>query len=122
MSRPSQRTQKPKRNKDKDSQEADTNTLTVTQVPLTKYITHKDFRVTQIGQKDSKKHKKIPPDKRHHKSKEHLGNMSVNPQNKDLINTQNNQLLDGETSETPVNTETIVNTENLQDQLSAMEQ
>ena len=91
-------------------------------MPLTKYITHKDSPVNQTGQKDSKKRKKIPPDKRHHESKEQLGNMSVNPQNRDLINTQNNRLLDGETSETPVNTDTIVNTENLQDQLSAMEQ
>ena len=96
MSRPSQRTQKSKKIKDKDSQEADMNrnTPTVTQVPLTKYITHKESPFTQIGQKDSKKRKKnsgeIPPDKRHHESKENPENMSVNPQNNDLINTQVN--------------------------------
>ena len=49
------------------------NTPTVTQVPLTKYITHKKSPFTQIGQKGSKKRKKnsgeIPPDKRHHEQK-----------------------------------------------------
>ena len=96
MSRPSQRTQKPKKIKDRDSQETDTNrnTPTVTQVPLTKYITHKESPFTQIGQKDSKKRKKnsgeIPPDKRHHKAKETPENMNVNPQNNDLTNTQVN--------------------------------
>ena len=88
------------------------NTPTVTQVSLTKYITHKESPFTQIGQKDSKKRKKnsseIPPDKRHHESKENSENMSIDPQNNDLINTQvntqNNRLIDGETPKTSVNT------------------
>ena len=91
MSRPSQRIHKPKKIKDKDQQETDPNTPIVTQVSLTKYITQKESALTQIGHKDSKKCKKnsgeIPPDKRHHESKE---NMSVNHQNNDPINTQNN--------------------------------
>ena len=99
-------------------------------MPLTKYITHKESPFTQIGQKDSKKRKKnsgeIPPDKRHHKAKETPENMSSNPQNNNLINTQvntqNNHLQDGETPKMSVNTETFVNTGNLQDQLNAMEQ
>ena len=102
MSRPSQRTQKPKKTKEKHQQEDNTNrnTPTVTQLPLTKYVTHKESPFTQIGQKDSKKRKKnsgeILPDKRHHESKE---NMSINPENNDQmitqVNTQNNQLQDG---------------------------
>ena len=102
------------------------NTPTVTQVPLTKYITHKESPLTQIGQKDSKKRKKnsgeIPPDKRHHESKETPENMNVNPKNNDLTNTQVNTQNHGKPPNTSVNTETFVNTGNLQDQLNAMEQ
>ena len=121
MSRPSQRTHKPKKIKDKDSQETNMNrnTPTVTQVPLTKYITHKESSLTQIGQKNSKKRKKnsgeIPPDKRHHESKETPENMNVNPENNDLTNTQVNTQNHGKPPNMSVNTETFVNTGNLQD-------
>ena len=128
MSRPSQRAHKPKKIKDKDSQETNTNrkTPTVTQVPLTKYITHKDFPLTQIGQKDSKKRTKssgeIPPDKRYHKSEETPESMNVNPENNDQTNTQVNTQNHGKPPNMSVNTKTFVNTVNLQDQLNAMEQ
>ena len=118
MSRPTQRTQRPKKQKDQEAKEAESNTPTITQVPLTKYITHKDSPRIQSEQttKENKKHKKNsgenPPDKRHHKSTEKI--MSVNPQNREMINTQNTPL-----NEVPMPT---VNTENLQKQLSAMEQ
>ena len=99
----------------------DSNTPTVTQVSLTKYITHKDSPGQQIEQpskKDSKKCKKNsgenPPDKRHHESEDKQETMIVNPQNNEMINTQNKPSHD-----VP---ETNVNTEKLQQQLSAMEQ
>ena len=118
MSIPTQRTQRPKKQKDQEAKEAESNIPTITQVPLTKYITHKDSPGTQSEQttKENKKHKKnsgeIPPDKRHHDSTEKI--MSVNPENREMINTQNTPV-----NEVPMPT---VNTENLQKQLSAMEQ
>ena len=122
MSRPIQRIQRPKKQRDKEPKEVDTNAPTVTQVPLTKYITHKDSPENQPKQtlKDSKKHKKNsgenPPDKRHHESEEKKEIMSINPQNNEMVNTQNTSLRDGDVLETPLNTE------NLEAQLNAMEQ
>ena len=42
--------------------------------------------------------------------------MSINPQNNDMVNTQNTPLHEGDVPETPVNTE------NLHEHLNAMEQ
>ena len=121
MSKPNQKTQRLRSVKDKDNQDSGKpHTPTVTQVSLTKYITHKELPTTQIGPKDSKKRKKnsgeIPPDKRHHKSQEISGNMDVNTQNGDLIKEDNN------VQTVPVNTETLVNTANLQDHFNEMKQ
>ena len=120
MSKPNQKTQRSKAVKDKNSQNSGKPlTPTITQVSLTKYITHKELPATQIGPKDNKKRKKnlgeIPPDKRHHKTQESSENMDVNTQNGDLTKEDN------DIRTVPANTETLV-TENLQDHLNALEQ
>ena len=124
MSRPNQRTQKPKKFKAKETKEVDSSTLTITQVSLTKYITQMDSSVQPTNKQgtktDSKKLKKNsgenPPDKQHHESEDiQEGIMNVNPQNSQhkLVNTQNNPLWVDEQH---------VTTENLQDKINTMEQ
>ena len=118
MSKPNQKTQRSKAVKDSQNSGKPL-TPTITQVSLTKYITHKELPATQIGPKDNKKRKKnsgeIPPDKRHHKTQESSENMDVNTEKGDLTKEDN------DIRTVPANTETLV-TENLQDHLNALEQ
>ena len=121
MSRPIQRSQKNR--KQKESKDIDPSTPTVTQVSLTKYITTKEIMPQQQRQNNTKNNRKckkntgeIPPDKRHHESEDIQSNkMNVDPQNSkiDTVNTDNT------TSRT--DNDHDVTTENIWEHLDAME-